>query len=1023
MDDLARREGLDWLRKWHPLREGQGAFGCCHGLDVLADLGALETTPLWQSATADHRAALLEAVGRVAEVTNAVADLVLAEGVHDFLAGHPARAGVATKVLAGNLAPGRLDVLDPSRPGSSVRTVVFAALPMLDNAVPPSGGVAATAAPGFDALLVNRFGEPTDWEFTLRLRGGNATLNLADLGLRPADCVMHSNASLKALATLVVAARGETRTVRKVILPEGLAASRKLARLLRGRAADPDDLAVDRSDVARAEAARDSAMAALMQRLKGLAGRAQFQVTDLDEAVKSARTDPPPVPDPAQLAQLVVSAAGWGASIPPEAAYLFSENDQERAAANAAVLGALDRTVGDLRARIHAAQSAVDAGGLARGTQAVDGKVTSLATVAEALARLVGDAAVPIGAVLPMNLIPSALVPTAGTAAERRWLPAIAKVRPRLAELASGFKGRNPALAGMAFYASEPEDPWRVDALADGAASAAPQPPPRLEVALSEAAPDGNVELIVLDTFGETVPNPASALGFAFDAATPGAAPPSAVLLVPPPDPSAAELTDADLPAAVLQARAMARMRMVDPSSLAEAGLGPLSAFAALPQYDQGGLPVTPQGTESLYEDVAFLQPMRTHADTEDVIRAVTADPLWMLGVQWRLGEHLGEDAASPARVDSTLAITRLPRRVARKPFEATVESAETWDRSELAYTATVQASESALTVRRHPGGPADWWAMTANSVPTGMDDEAKSVPSRLNWPGAPRRRYWQVDDPRRDPAGVGPDAAHPATLHLIRLLARHGDDWYVAPLAAPLGTVVRPTEVILIDAAGGHWTLRTPPDWSLFAVNGLDPEPPAGGDENWHRALPVLASAAAALHGPISDEIGFAVDEEANLVWAAILRTNGVEPPPTELPPTPLRSSVPDDGPLEVEWQLAGGVPTNRIAYLYGRTIEGDAYGNGQDRFVQAAFLDPLLGTPLPVPTSPIIAPRTPGDPPHTIEPLALPSSGVRIVEQRVLARDVNGRPVRWRRRTIVPLDSTVDVPLHWDLFTRRTE
>src|SRR3954471_2851648 len=39
----------------------------------------------------------------------------------------------------------------------------------------------------------------------------------------------------------------------------------------------------------------------------------------------------------------------------------------------------------------------------------------------------------------------------------------------------------------------------------------------------------------------------------------------------------------------------------------------------------------------------------------EDLARgfkAETADPAWFLGRQWQLGEHLGEDASSPVRVE-----------------------------------------------------------------------------------------------------------------------------------------------------------------------------------------------------------------------------------------------------------------------------------------------------------------------------------------------------------------------------------
>src|SRR5690349_21258750 len=39
----------------------------------------------------------------------------------------------------------------------------------------------------------------------------------------------------------------------------------------------------------------------------------------------------------------------------------------------------------------------------------------------------------------------------------------------------------------------------------------------------------------------------------------------------------------------------------------------------------------------------------------EDLARgfkAETADPVWFLGRHWQLGEHLGEDASSPVRVE-----------------------------------------------------------------------------------------------------------------------------------------------------------------------------------------------------------------------------------------------------------------------------------------------------------------------------------------------------------------------------------
>jgi hypothetical protein len=51
------------------------------------------------------------------------------------------------------------------------------------------------------------------------------------------------------------------------------------------------------------------------------------------------------------------------------------------------------------------------------------------------------------------------------------------------------------------------------------------------------------------------------------------------------------------------------------------------------------------------YDTVFRLEPVHTYADLRRGIAAEVADPVWFLGRQWQLGEHHGEDAASPVRV------------------------------------------------------------------------------------------------------------------------------------------------------------------------------------------------------------------------------------------------------------------------------------------------------------------------------------------------------------------------------------
>jgi hypothetical protein len=58
------------------------------------------------------------------------------------------------------------------------------------------------------------------------------------------------------------------------------------------------------------------------------------------------------------------------------------------------------------------------------------------------------------------------------------------------------------------------------------------------------------------------------------------------------------------------------------------------------------------------------LEPRQPTGDLDRGFRAEVADPLWLLGRQWQLGEHTGEDASSPVLVDVTtqsVAVDPLP--------------------------------------------------------------------------------------------------------------------------------------------------------------------------------------------------------------------------------------------------------------------------------------------------------------------------------------------------------------------------
>lgn len=102
------------------------------------------------------------------------------------------------------------------------------------------------------------------------------------------------------------------------------------------------------------------------------------------------------------------------------------------------------------------------------------------------------------------------------------------------------------------------------------------------------------------------------------------------------------------------------------------------------------------------------LEPRRPGGDLEQGFRAAVADPLWFLGRQWQMGEHQGEDAASPVEV--RVSATRTPL----DPYDG-----------DPALDPTVVPAEA--IVEAEPGG---WWTV-GRRARIGLA-AASSVPATL---------------------------------------------------------------------------------------------------------------------------------------------------------------------------------------------------------------------------------------------------------------------------------------------------
>ena len=222
------------------------------------------------------------------------------------------------------------------------------------------------------------------------------------------------------------------------------------------------------------------------------------------------------------------------------------------------------------------------------------------------------------------------------------------------------------------------------------------------------------------------------------------------------------------------------------------------------------------------YDAVRRLEPVTPLADLGRGFAAEVADPAWMLGRQWQLGEHRGEDASSPVRVHYRASLDPIdplegnplldPRLT---PGEAIVESepAEWWTPGRRVAIGRRVEAAAAATGRPLPG---DDSALQLAGLPvpydlldgTGYDGHA--LYERRRALGLEDRWFGELPPPsprdRWDPAELAYEAEF--TCAGVPLpLRRHdgGDlDWFSLDARSRLPTPASPPDAVSVYADAG---------------------------------------------------------------------------------------------------------------------------------------------------------------------------------------------------------------------------
>lgn len=511
------------------------------------------------------------------------------------------------------------------------------------------------------------------------------------------------------------------------------------------------------------------------------------------------------------------------------------------------------------------------------------------------------------------------------------------------------------------------------------------------------------------------------------------------------------------------------------------------------------------------YDFHVRLEPTARQRDLSAGFAASIHDPVWFLARQWQMGEHQGENAASPVLVRHETIHTPLQPNIAvpgtdpsSTPPEAIVEaephdwwtigrrvrlgaalatraglslataSADLllvppppydrlprcfdglalwqhravldpggtrfanlgipepqpsfWDTVELVYTTEFPLNSTpgarTLELPRHRGGRVDWHSAdsppeqgAAAFVPAGESVATDVYPTAFHYPGAPAGRWWEIEDAAVDIGGYPPDSSHFATTLLIDLIASHGDDWFVFPVDARLGSVLTLKKVTVTDGFGRSYAVNPPADWFLFRTSGLDPH-----------SLVLWLQAMTPLQGRPLESVLLGVDEYANLLWAVERRANGRELA------APERTAAQEAGnPVRSPPSRSGGdEEVKRYAYVPGRDalpywhpyeIEErvDAAGRRRRRFVQRRLADLSREAPELLPAASAAVLRVgegSTESVHEIEPATVPSIGIELERRYALARAVDGKPVLWLQRERKPFLAPPARTMHYDLM-----
>jgi hypothetical protein len=408
------------------------------------------------------------------------------------------------------------------------------------------------------------------------------------------------------------------------------------------------------------------------------------------------------------------------------------------------------------------------------------------------------------------------------------------------------------------------------------------------------------------------------------------------------------------------------------------------------------------------------------------------------LGAGGTFGRPAGIDDASWSVAQRLIALWRARRGAQFIPPSPEDARPADWVAATQRYSTRLETTHPAggtvsLNVSLDPGGVLGWPNLdvrgdSAAVLPTAGHTTVTVVPSRVRVPGMPASRWWDFEDSARALLNIDGGVQDIGRMMWLEFLLMGCDDWFVAPLSVPRGSLVWIRKVSVTDVFGRTTEVQAadldarPVDAADLPARGTQrfslfrpayaPNVAAGGglEDRVFEKLPRLADFLVVppgvgphtMVGPRLEELRLLRDEDANLVWGlehtvqdhwgravAGRDYHAHQPGRGDDAPLPEVSSTNDSGPLR--YRARTPVPAHWTPFVAQR-LRGD-----QIRLRRASLWSES-SAPRPIRGRLLEEIGEGGE----INEEIVPRSGLRVARELRRARDVDGNIVTWVQRVV---------------------